>query len=675
LARGRPHVAHAAWLLTALATLGALVLADVLTHEGVVFTTTYVIVPLALALVAPPRSVALVAALALTLALASGAWNGFFASADHVVRLTVVALGGVLAALSARARQAAVDARRETEKARRVADSARRRLDAMLGSLAEAVTVHDAEGRTIYANDAAAHLLGLRSPAEVATAAPGELAARFDITREDGTPVRVEDLPGRHAVLGRPHEPLLTHSIVRATGREYWLLTKATVVTTEDGEPLAVNIIEDVTAAKEAERRERFLAEAGRLLASSLDHEETLERVARLAVPEIADWCAVDLLDDRGRLRRVALEHRDPAKVATGRELHERYPPDLEAETGIGAVLRSGVAQLYAEIGEDMLVAGARDEDHLRLTRALGMRSAIVAPMVLGERTIGVMSFVTADGGRALRESDLAFAADLARRAAVAVENARLYTERTRTAQTLQQSLLPERLPELERFRTAVSYRPGDEGAVVGGDFYDVFPTAEGPMVLLGDVTGKGVTAAALTALVRHTAKTAARFDARPGAVLRVVDAVLREQPAFSLVTMVCARLLVESADGVEAEIACAGHPLPLRLGDDGGAEAVGRGGVLLGALPDADWPEARVRLRPGDTLLFYTDGVTDVTGERERFGDERLAATAGAGSRDPDAVVRRLDAALEAFQRGGGADDRAMLAVQYAGITADVRA
>jgi PAS domain S-box-containing protein len=642
-----------------------LLLADVLT-KSVVFTTTYLAAPLALALVARARTVAATAALSVTLAIASGVWNHFFLSPDHILRTTMVAVAGVLAVLSARARGAALRARAETEGARRIADASRRRRDAMRGTLAEAVTVHDSGGKTIYANDAAVKLLGAANIHEVLGAQPGELAARFLITHEDGSPVRVDELPGRRAVLGEPAEPMLTRSVNVATGQALWLLTKATVVQDEDGRPLAVNIIEDVTAVKDSERRQRFLAEAGKVLASSLNYEQTLERVAQLAVPELADWCAVDILDERGEVRRVALAHRDPSKVDFARQLQERYPPERDADTGMSAVLRSGIAELYSDITDEMLELAAVDDEHLAMMRAVGLRSGILAPMRVGERTIGVMSFVTADSGRSLHADELAFAEDLALRAGVAVENARLYTERTRTAQTLQDSLLPRRLPDLSRFRTAVSYLSAEHGTDVGGDFYDLFEVDGGVVVILGDVTGKGVHAAALTAMVRHSAKTAARFDPRPGAVLAVVNDVLREEPDFPLVTVVCAWLRTADA-GATVDIASGGHPLPLRVSVDGDVDEVGRGGIVLGAMPGPTWPEERVVLAPGETLLFYTDGATEAAGEAERFGEERLARAA-AGPTDPDAVIARIEHALDDFQHGHVADDRALLAIQYAG-------
>ena len=662
----RTDGARLAGLALALALEAALVIADVAIPGEVILTSAYLIAPLALALVAGPRVVAATGVLSIALAIASGVWNDFFLTTDHVMRCSIVALATLLALLSARARRDAVEARLLTEEARRSADAARERLDVMLGSLAEAVTVQDRAGKTIYANDAAVRLLGARSLDEVLAAPPGELAARFAITKEDGSPVEVEEFPGRRAVLGQPAVPMLTNSIELETGREYWLLTKASVVADEHGAPLAVNMIQDVTAAKRTELRQRLLADAGRLLASAREAESALAQVARLAVPALGDWCAIDLVDDRGTLVRTVLAHADPTKVADAERLRERYPAARNDDDAVHRVLRSGRAELFARISDEMLRAATIDDEHLELVSALGMRSAIVAPLRAGSRVHGALSLVTADSRRSLDAGDLAFVEDLALRVGAAVENARLYRELTRTARTLQESLLPRRLPELERFRTATSYRAGGADNDVGGDFYDLFRVDGGIMVVLGDVTGKGVDAAAMTALVRHTAKTAATFDGRPAAILHVVDEMLRDEQPFSLVTLVCARLR-ETAAGATVELAAGGHPLPLLLACDGAVRPVGRTGLVLGAMGGGDWRDERFVLAAGETLLFYTDGVTDAPGADERFGEERLEHVA-AGAGDPQALVARIDRAIERFQGAREGDDRALLAIQYAG-------
>jgi PAS domain S-box-containing protein len=177
-----------------------------------------------------------------------------------------------------------------------------------------------------------------------------------------------------------------------------------------------------------AKRRSDFFAEASAVLASSLDYETTLASVTKLAVPEIADWCAVDVLDEKGTLRRLAVAHVDAAKIRLAEELATRYPDDPKNDRGVYRALRTGETQFYAEIADDLIAAAARDEDHLRLLRSLGMKSAIVVPLIARGRTLGAITLVTAESGRYFDQNDVAFAEELARRAAIAVDNSRLYS-------------------------------------------------------------------------------------------------------------------------------------------------------------------------------------------------------------------------------------------------------
>ncbi|HEX8906508.1 MAG TPA: ATP-binding protein [Longimicrobiaceae bacterium] len=209
----------------------------------------------------------------------------------------------------------------------------------------------------------------------------------------------------------------------------------------------------DVTERRKAERSAQFLAEASRVLASSLDYATTLRSVARLAVPELADWCAVDLLAEGGGLERVAVEHQDPAKIEFVHRLQERYPGDMGTERGLPAVIRTGKADMMAEIPEEMLLAAARGPEHLALIRELGLKSYIVVPLIARDRTLGAITLVHAESGRRYDQQDLELAEELARRAAVAIDNARLYyeTEEARAQLEQQAAELQEAQAEMER--------------------------------------------------------------------------------------------------------------------------------------------------------------------------------------------------------------------------------
>ncbi len=180
----------------------------------------------------------------------------------------------------------------------------------------------------------------------------------------------------------------------------------------------------NITARKLAEESATYLSQASALLASSLDYESTLAEVAQLIVPHFADWCAVSIIDETNEPKQLAVAHVDPDKVRWAHELNHRYPPDYNASTGVGQVIRTGQPELYPDIPDELLVAGAIDEEHLRLSRELGLKSAMVVPLSTLDRTVGAITIVSAESGRRYGEHDLHFAMELARRAAFAVDNA-----------------------------------------------------------------------------------------------------------------------------------------------------------------------------------------------------------------------------------------------------------
>jgi serine phosphatase RsbU (regulator of sigma subunit)/PAS domain-containing protein len=518
-------------------------------------------------------------------------------------------------------------------------------VNTILGGVADAVTAQAPDGTLVYANEAAVRLLGFDSVEALLAATPAAVTGRFEMTEEDGSPLTVERLPGRRALRGEQPEPLVVRS--RTAGDREWRFArvKATpVLEPGDGVRLAINVIEDITELKRTEEGQRFLAEAGRALAGSLDYEETLAAVARLAVPAIADWCAVDAIVD-GELKRLATAHADPGKVAQVLEVAERYPPDPDAPTGVYAIMRGGRSELYPDIPDDLLVAAARDEEHLALLRSIGMTSAMAVPMIARGTTLGVITFVSAETGRRFDERDLKLAESLASRAATAIENARLYAARSAIARSLQASLLPPALPEVPGFELAAVYRSASEGTEVGGDFYDVFNTAEDQWyVVVGDVCGKGAEAAAVTAMARYTIRAGAVRRRSPAAILRLLgEAMLRQESpelAGRFCTIACLHLDL-SRSPARATVACGGHPLPAVLRADGAVEELGMAGTLLGLVERPELHDRSGDLAPGDTVLLYTDGLTEAGAPERVWGPEDLAAVLGeAAGLAPQAVI-----------------------------------
>jgi serine phosphatase RsbU (regulator of sigma subunit) len=361
--------------------------------------------------------------------------------------------------------------------------------------------------------------------------------------------------------------------------------------------------------------------------------------------------------------------HVDPGRVQLAREIQRRYPPDARRREGVLAVLDTGQPALHSDIPEDLLAATARGPEHLELLRSVGMRSVMIVPMMLRDRVLGAITFVTAESGRRYDEHDLALARDLGLRAATAIDNARLYETRSAIAHTLQASLLPPHLPEIRGMDVAATYHASGEGHEVGGDFYDVFSTARDQwFVVIGDVCGKGAEAAAVTALARYTLRAAAVRRRSPSGLLRMVnEAMLRhEQVGGRFCTVACAQLDL-SRRRARVTVACGGHPLPLVRRAAGAVQELGAPGTLLGLVPDPELHDVPTELAQGDTLLLYTDGLTEARAPAHVWSPRELSARFAAA---PDGSAAGMVADLVAAALGdlpAPRDDIAVLALRAA--------
>ncbi len=418
-----------------------------------------------------------------------------------------------------------------------------------------------------------------------------------------------------------------------------------------------------------AEGRLALLARAGGLLAESLDYPKTLAAVTDLVVPQLADWATVELLEPDGSIRSLAVAHVDPEKVAFAKEFRRRRPPDLSAPTGVGHVISTGQAELVPEISEEM-IAAIDDHEVTGLVRELQLRSVMIVPLAARGRTLGAMTYVWAESGNIYSSADLAVAQTLAARIALVIDNARLYRDRDHIARTLQQSLLPPDPPPIDGVDLAARYRPSGEGIEVGGDFYDAFDIGGGEWtVALGDVCGKGPDAAALMGMVRHTIRAAAIRERAPARVLSTVNAAVgRQTSEDQFCTAIAARLRPQE-DQVIVWICVAGHPPPLVLRGDGSLHWIRGAGALLGVFEDARLAEDELRLAPGDTLILYTDGVTEERGVQGAFGEDGLTAVLeGAAGASAAEIVDRIERAVLAHGQGEPRDDIAILAVRATG-------
>jgi len=295
------------------------------------------------------------------------------------------------------------------------------------------------------------------------------------------------------------------------------------------------------------------------------------------------------------------------------------------------------------------------------------MDGALAVPLRTADARIGTLTLAVAPAHRRYGTDAEGLARTLASRAAVHIRNAQLYTERSHIAHTLQASLLPQALPDVPGLEVAARYQAAGDQNEVGGDFYDLFPGADGSWWgLIGDVTGKGPEAAASTSLARHTLRAGAASDCTPAANLLMLNrAMLADTRSNRFATVVCARL--DPVPGAaRITLAVGGHPPPLLLRADGSLEAIEARGTLVGALPDPQFADVEVELGAGDLLLLYTDGVIELRTPDPGYGERRLRETVTAY------VGRPVEEVLEAVLASAGAasgrrprDDVALLALR----------
>lgn len=419
-------------------------------------------------------------------------------------------------------------------------------------------------------------------------------------------------------------------------------------------------------SARAGQRRLAFLAEANRTLTTSLDVDETLDDLTRLAVPVLGDWCAVEARTSGDQASRFHVAHTDPTRVARLEVLLERYPRSADPQ-GIGAqVVATGRPVLLRKVNDALLRRAARDEEHLRMLKELRLRSALVVPLIGRGRPMGTLTLATAESGRRLGQADLDFAVELARTTALAIENASLHQERSVVARTLQSSLLPGEIPEIPGLEVAVRYRAAGGRELVGGDFYDVFEAGEGTWgVALGDVCGKGPEAAALTGLVRHTIRTAAVGGRKPSSVLELVNRQIIRNKVDRFCTATLGRIR-RSNGSVHVDVSCGGHPPPLIYRPGRTVEAADCLGSLLGVFPEPSLAEVLVELEPGDAIVFYTDGLTERFEREGTGGDSQLVALLwDSDGLDADQIADRIYLDAAEATGDGPRDDLALVVLR----------
>jgi serine phosphatase RsbU (regulator of sigma subunit)/PAS domain-containing protein len=411
-----------------------------------------------------------------------------------------------------------------------------------------------------------------------------------------------------------------------------------------------------------AQRMDLLTAITRLLLENSTFSESlTMQRCARLLAEEFASWVLIDVIRGRRLRRQVAVGPPGEESQLAARDVRgaDPEPGSLPAQ-----VYETGKSQLQARSDDTgMLGAGP---DGVPLLMKLGATSVLSVPIAEGQHGYGVITLCRSSSEGPFQIADLALAEELGAQLAVAIRVDRLFRRRSEVAEALQSSLLPRVLPDVPGIELAAAYMGATEGLDVGGDFYDVYPIPGGWGLAIGDVTGKGEEAVALTAAARYAIRVIAHWEADPIQVLRRANEVLLSaEGSGRFVTAKTARLAWR--DGLlHVSLGTAGHPGPAVVRADGRVEMTGGGGLPLGLFPEAQPGLEEIDLAKGDTLFFFTDGLTETRSADMRYFEERLAdelvSLAGRSASD---VVAGIQARAEAFFAGELRDDLTVLALR----------
>jgi PAS domain S-box-containing protein len=432
------------------------------------------------------------------------------------------------------------------------------------------------------------------------------------------------------------------HRVVHPDGTVRWLHGRGKVLLDDDGVVIGtIGCSSDITDRKDAEsfterrvaeaeaqaiserrNRERleFLADLNDVAISAPSPRALMSQVAHAAIPKLGDWCSLHFRPEPGEDLVSVFAHVDPSKAEAARVIQERFPLDLDAPYGLGAVLRTGTTEFVPDFAPDLVHAmieasGRPDRGELHeILEGLQLASMITVPMITRRSVIGAIRFVSAESGRRYTENDVALAEAAAGRVGESLVNAWLIDEQHRIASTLQAALLPPLIPQIEGVEIAARYWAAGALTEVGGDFYDVFPI--GPnrwAVVIGDVCGTGPSAAAVTATARHTIRAAATHGQQHHDVMRWVNDAIIDSDKHTFCTAIYATLERRDDATWAFTTAIGGHPRPVLVSPTHGARMLGRHGTLIGMVSDIETPVDTYDLVTGDTIILHTDGVTDL--------------------------------------------------------------
>ena len=478
------------------------------------------------------------------------------------------------------------------------------------------------------------------------------------------------------------------HRILLPDGVVRWVACAGEVTVDDEGSPMGtIGCVSDITErvsrehelareiretaeAVERERLQRERLEFLTVINDSLNEASTvgeiMRNVARVSVPRLGDWCSVYVLTPGTGRPEVEIAHVEPEMVTYARQLQERFPYDATAGVGVPNVIRTARSEFYPNIDSAVLDELEATAEERAIIEQLALRSAITVPLTKRGRVLGAIQFVMSNSSRTYTVDDLALAELVGVRIAASIENRRLIETHREVARTLQAGLLADSLPAVPGIDVAVGYWPAGEGAEVGGDFYDVFEIDDEQWAfVVGDVCGTGPEAASVTGLARHSVRDAAWHGDTPREVLRSLNRALFRSQFNTFCTAVYAT--VRSHGGrCELVTASGGHPLPIYVPAGSTARQLGDPGTLLGMFAETTSTPVAVELNPGDVVVFYTDGATDLPAPHGLTAEEFrvIVSEAAGGSGTAEGIAEHVHDCLNSRLAFGQRDDDLALLV-----------
>jgi PAS domain S-box-containing protein len=424
-------------------------------------------------------------------------------------------------------------------------------------------------------------------------------------------------------------------------------------------------IARDITEERRRRRAQEFLVAATRGLDVSLDFNRTARIIVETAVPDLAEFCVIDFVRSDGWVGDSIVAARDPAAAAVLEEIRRRSPLDPGGEHPVAQVLRSGRPMVWRDLtSPEVMQTVVQNEEHRRLIEETRYQSAAVAPLVARGSTLGAISFLHASTDLRYDANDLHLLGELADRAALALDNARLYEERNRIAQDLQRGLRPPEPPYVPGLDVSVVFDPYGEGIEIGGDLYDILPTDDGCWIMIGDVTGKGSVAAGVSVALRHSMRGLARQIDAPQELLAQLNEMLFEGRSLNDFATALLLRLRRRGEHWAATLAAAGHPPAIHVTKEGPVQL--GGGAVLGAWTDAPIPSHEIELAAGETLVLATDGWFEAGPAETHVASSALGELAHSFA---DLELGEMTECLrqDAIARGGGRlrDDLVLLALR----------